>query len=123
MLDQKDLESIRVIMKEEITKSEEKIMGEIVKSEEKMRGEIARSETSMKAVMRKEITRSENLILDETERTRSILENKIAKVQGDVDELKQYYHIVKLENENIRMLFQVVEDISKRVDKLEERTA
>ncbi len=103
-------------MQEEIAKSETRM-------KETMQETIAKSEASMKVVMRKEITRSENLILDEMERTRNILENKITKMQENMDELKQYYHLVKLENENAKMLFQMIEDLSKRVVKLEQKTA
>ncbi len=142
MLDQKDLEAFRGIMKEEITRSEVSmkvtVKEEISRSEASMRTEIARSEEAMKAtmkeeiakseatmkgVMRKEITRSENLILDELERTRNILESRINKMQEDMDELKQYYHLVKLENENAKMLFRMIEDLSKRVLRLEQKTA
>ena len=123
--------TMKATMKEEIAKSEATMKAtmkeEIAKSEATMKAtmkeEIAKSEATMKGVMRKEITRSENLILDELERTRNILESRINKMQEDMDELKQYYHLVKLENENAKMLFRMIEDLSKRVLRLEQKTA
>lgn len=41
---------------------------------------------------------SENLVLGEMERTRELLEKKIDMVQNNLDELKQYSKIMKLEN-------------------------
>lgn len=97
MLDQKDLQAIRKIVKEENMESEK------------------RTDTKL--------TKSENLILEEMERTRNILEKRIDKVQKNLDELNQYYRITKLENDNTVLLLKMTDELSKRVEELEKRTA
>ena len=97
MLEQKDLQAIREIMKEEIAESEKRMDAKLAKSE--------------------------NLILEEMERTRNILEKRIDKVQKNLDELNQYYRITKLENDNTSLLLKMIDELSRRVEELEKRTA
>ena len=77
----------------------------------------------MEALLDKKLTKSEGLILDELERTRNILEKHIQKIQQNVDELNQYYRITKLENSNVSLLLEMYEDLSRRVEALEAKTA
>ncbi|MDE5951162.1 MAG: hypothetical protein K2H12_06265, partial [Acetatifactor sp.] len=77
----------------------------------------------MEAKLDKKLRKSESLILDELERTRNILERQIQKLQQNVDELNQYYRITKLEDSNVSLLLEMYEDLSKRVEALEMRTA
>lgn len=51
----------------------------------------------MESVLQENLTKSENLILDEMERTREILDRRIEKVQNNMEEIRQYYRIVRLE--------------------------
>lgn len=97
MLDLKDLQAIREILKEEIAESENR--------------------------MDIKLTKSENLILQETERTRNILEKRIDQIQKNLDELNQYYRITKLENDNTALLLKMIEKLEKRVEDLEKKTA
>ena len=101
MLDQKDLVAIRAIMKEEIAESERK----------------------MEVMMDTRLAESENLILEEMERTRNILEKHIDKVQKNLDELNQYYRITKLENDNTALLLKMIDELTRRVEELEKKTA
>lgn len=66
---------------------------------------------------------SENLVLEEMERTRELLEKKIDTIQNNLDELKQYSKIMKLENDNTSLLLQMISDLRKDVDDLKKRTA
>lgn len=97
MLDLKDLQAIREILKEEIAESENR--------------------------MDIKLTKSENLILQETERTRNILEKRIDQIQKNLNELNQYYRITKLENDNTALLLKMIEKLEKRVEDLEKKTA
>lgn len=99
MLEEKDLEVLKSIMK--TVTSEESILDKI---DEK-------------------ITKSQNILIDEMERTRSILEKKMDKVQNNLDELNQYYKITKLESDNTTLLLKMIDELSKRVEELEKRTA
>lgn len=97
MLEQNDLIAIRKIMKEEIAESERRTA--------------------------ERFEESENLILEEVERTRSILEKEIENVQKNLDELSQYYRITKLESDNTALLLKMIDELSKRIEKLEKKTA
>ena len=65
----------------------------------------------------------ESMILDELDRTREILDKRIDGLQKDIDEIKQYYRLTKLEDENQMLLQNRVDDLDRRVRKLEEKTA
>ena len=69
------------------------------------------------------ITKSEIFLLDEIERTRNILEKRIDKIEQDIDELKQYYRITKLEDSNVELLLKINDELSKRVEALEKKIA
>ena len=116
MLDQKDLVSIRAIMKEEIAESEKR-------TESVMDQKLSESEKRMESVMDQKLAKSENLILEEMERTRNILEKRIDTVQKNLDELNQYYRITKLENDNTALLLKMIDELSRRVEELEKKTA
>ena len=97
MLEQNDLIAIRKIMKEEIAESEKRTDARFAESE--------------------------NPILEEAERTRNILEKQIDKVQKNLEEFSQYYKITKLENDNTALLLKMIDELSKRIEKLEKKTA
>lgn len=105
MLDQNDISMLKSMMEsvvdERLEKSEENILKKVDERLEK----------------------SENMMLDEIERTRGILEDKIEKIQKNMDELNNYYHIHKLENDNTALLLKLIDSLSKRVEELERRTA
>ena len=105
MLEQKDLDILKNMM--------ESIMDE----------RLAKSEESILDKVDERLARSETFILDEIERTRDILEGKIEKVQKNLDELNQYYRITKLENDNTALLLKMIDELSRRVEELEKRTA
>ena len=52
-----------------------------------------------------------------------ILEGKIQTVQNNLDDIREYYRISKLEQDNSALLLCIVSDLQKRVDLLEQKTA
>ena len=56
-------------------------------------------------------------------RTQNILEEKINTVQKNIDELKQYYKITRLESDNTSLLIQMITELQKRVTELESKIA
>lgn len=77
----------------------------------------------MEDVVARQLTESENLLLDEVGRTRKILEEKIEKVEKNLEELEQYYRITRLESDNTSLLLQLVTGLQKRVTELEKKSA
>lgn len=139
MLEQRDLDTIKSIMESVVGKLEESILRQV---DEKLEKRLAEQEESIlkkvdeklekrfvkqeESILRKvdvKILKSEGLLLDEIERTRNILEKQIGKVQQNIDELYKYYRITKLENDNITLIIKHLEDLTKRVEELERRTA
>lgn len=55
--------------------------------------------------------------------SREILDKRIDGLQKDIDEIKQYYRLTKLEDENQMLLQNRVDDLDRRVRKPEEKTA
>ena len=66
---------------------------------------------------------TERILLDEIVRTQNILEEKINTVQKNIDELKQYYKITRLESDNTSLLIQMITELQKRVTELESKIA
>lgn len=131
MLEQKDLERLKNMMESVMKGTEESILekvdGKLEKTEksilEKVDEKLEKTVESILEKVDKKIVGSESLVLDEIERTRSHLEKHIEKVEKNLDELNQYYRITKLESDNTALLLKLIDDLSKRVEKLEKRTA
>ena len=131
MLEQKELDVLKNMMESVLEKSEESILSKVderlEKSEEsilsKVDERLEKSEESILSKVNERLANSENLLLEEMERTRSILDNKIERVQKNLDELSQHYRITKLENDNMALLLKMIEGLTRRVEELERKTA
>lgn len=77
----------------------------------------------METVIDERLSKTEDFILDEVGRTQTYLENKIDQVQKNIDELNQYYRITKLEHDNTTLLLKIIDELSKRVEDLENKIA
>ena len=69
------------------------------------------------------LEKTERILLDEIVRTQNILEEKINTVQKNIDVLKQYYKITRLESDNTSLLIQMITELQKRVTELESKIA
>lgn len=63
------------------------------------------------------------LMLDEVVRENENLQTQIDALEKNVAELRQYYRVDKLENDNITLILGLVKDLVKRVEELERRIA
>ena len=95
----------------------------LVSLENRMDQKLENVKTELENSMDEKLRDSENLLLEEMERTRIILENKISTVQQNVDVLNQSYRIAKFENENLSLVIDMVQNLTKKVDELEKKTA
>ena len=77
----------------------------------------------METVIDERLSKTEDFILDEVGRTQTYLENQIDQVQKNIDELNQYYRITKLEHDNTTLLLKIIDELSKRVEELENKIA
>ena len=125
-MDQK-LESLESRMDQKLESLESRMDQKLESLENRMvntmNTKIEKLENRMIDTMDVKIRDSENLLLEEMERTRTILENKIDKIQKNVDNLNQYYQIAKLENDNLRLVIESVQNLTKRVEVLEGKSA
>ena len=64
-----------------------------------------------------------NMILSELDNVQTRLTDKINMVESNMEEIKQYYRINKLENENTSLLVQMSKDLQKEVDELKKKIA
>ena len=116
MLEQKDLDILKNMLETVMKGTEESILGKV---DEKL----GKTEESILERADKKLLKSESLVLDEVERTRKILEKQIEKVQKNLDEINQYYKITKLENDNTSLVLKLIDELFKRIEELEKRTA
>ena len=131
MLDQNDVMLLKgmmeSVMDEKLVGMESSILAKVDEKLADMESSIlakvdeklADMESSILAKVDEKLTLTENLILGELERTRNILEEKIQKVQQNVDELDQYYRIKKLEDSNQELYAKRLDNLEDRVTKLE----
>ena len=64
-----------------------------------------------------------NMILSELDNVQTRLTDKINMVESNMEEIKQYYRINKLENETTSLLLQMIKDLQKEVDELKKKIA
>lgn len=105
MLEQRDLDVLRELMRTEID------------------GRLGKTENLIRAEIDSRVGKTEDLLLDEIGRTQTYLEKQINDVKKNIENLEQYYRITKLENDNTAILLKIIEDIKERVEKLEQKTA
>ena len=97
MLDTNDIEIIRKLFQEETNQSEKRLT------------EIIENRTGF--------------LIEEMDRLQSNLEKKVERLQKNLDEINQYYRITKLENDNTTLMIQIMNDLIKRIEDLERKTA
>ena len=146
MLDQKDLELLQNLMQEVVKESEQNILNSVDKkiaaSEQNVIStvdkkiaasernvissvdkKIAASERKILSVMDEELSRSENMILNELDRVQAHLEGDLEKVQKNLEELKQFYKIDKLETDNTSLLLKMYNDMQKEIAEIKTKIA
>ena len=139
MLEQKDLEMLRLLLRSELTtalqennevlraerreeneKLRQELLTEMHAADERLRRELREE---LLAEMDRRLLKSEDMLLNEMERTREILDQKISKVQAEVDELKQYAKLSWMREDNTSSLLQMYMSLEKRVEHLENQIA
>ena len=146
MLDQKDLELLQNLMQEVVKESEQNILNSVDKkiaaSEQNVistvdkkiaasernvissvDNKIAASERNVISVMDEKLSRSENMILNELDRVQAHLEGDLEKVQKNLEELKQFYKIDKLETDNTSLLLKMYNDMQKEIAEIKTKIA
>ena len=160
MLDKRDLEMIRIIMKEEISASEERmdvrmdarfaeqekcIDARFAEQEKRIDTRFAEQEKRIDARFAEQekqfnnrieelyldwdirldlrFAASENLILGELDRVHMNLQSQLDDMRSRLDELTEYYRIKKLDNVNQTLLLQMIQEVERRVEALEKKSA
>ncbi len=146
MLDQKNLELLQNLMQEVVKESEQNILNSVDKkiaaSEQNVIStvdkkiaasernvissvdkKIAASERKILSVMDEKLSRSENMILNELDRVQAHLEGDLEKVQKNLEELKQFYKIDKLETDNTSLLLKMYNDMQKEIAEIKTKIA
>ena len=146
MLDQKYLELLQNLMQEVVKESEQNILNSVDKkiaaSEQNVIStvdkkiaasernvissvdkKIAASERKILSVMDEKLSRSENMILNELDRVQAHLEGDLEKVQKNLEELKQFYKIDKLETDNTSLLLKMYNDMQKEIAEIKTKIA
>ena len=76
--------------------------------------------------LREELQHTNNkidVVLDEVVRVHENLQAQIDALEKNVAELRQYYRVDKLENDNMTLMLRLMNDLVKRVEELERRIA
>ena len=110
-------------MDEKLDNLESRMDEKLDNLESRMDEKLDNLENRMINTMDVKLRDSENLLLEEMERTRTILENKISDVQKNIDDLNQYYRVARLESDNLSLVIGTVQNLTKRVEELERKTA
>lgn len=78
---------------------------------------------AIRTIMKEELGNTENELLEESGLTQTYLEEKITEVKKNIDELNQYCRISKLESDNTTLLLKMIEELSRRIEDLERKSA
>ena len=70
-----------------------------------------------------QMRKSEDLFMSELGKTQDFLERKIDAVQKDVNDMKEYYRIRRLEDDNTATLLKLYTGLREEVDELKEKIA
>ena len=137
MLDQSDLkilgemflaseERMMKRMDEKIDELDARLGARIDETDERLSGRIDELDTRLSAridSLEVQMKKSENLFMTELGRTCDYLERKIDAVQKDVNELKEYYRIQRLEDSNTATLLRLYTGLRAEVDELKVKIA
>lgn len=137
MLDQSDLkilgemflaseERMMKRMDEKIDELDARLSGRIDEIDELLRGRIDELDTRLSGridSLEVQMKKSENLFMTELGRTCDYLERKIDAVQKDVNEMKEYYRIQRLEDSNTATLLRLYTGLRAEVDELKVKIA
>ena len=63
--------------------------------------------------------KTERMLIGEMERYHEIYTTRMNRIEKDVADIKQYYRIYKLESSNTDLLYNMVDDLQNRVERLE----
>lgn len=126
-MDNENLQTLKSLMSEILDEKlhnfENRMDEKLDNLESRMDEKLDNLENRMINTMDVKLRDSENLLLEEMERTRTILENKISDVQKNIDDLNQYYRVARLESDNLSLVIGTVQNLTKRVEELERKTA
>ena len=127
MLDRQDLEMIRLVMKEEITASEmrmeDRMDARCEEQEKRMEMRFAEEREWLEKHLDKRFAASENLILGELDRIHIKLQDQLDDMKQRLDEMTEYYRIKKLDDINGALLLQMIQEVERRVEALEKKSA
>jgi len=70
-----------------------------------------------------DLKKMDQLILDEIVRVHEGVEAHISQLEKNMNEMKQFYRMDKLENDNMTLMLRLVNDLVKRVEDLENKIA
>ena len=77
----------------------------------------------MKKELLSRLRETENTVLEEVDRVQEIGSKNTAKLAKELEELKAYYRINHLENENLNLFMKMVVNLEEKVKKLENKIA
>ena len=127
MLDKRDLEMIRIIMKEEISASEERMDvrmdARFAEQEKQFNNRIEELSLDWDIRLDLRFAASENLILGELDRVHMNLPAQWDDMRSRLDELTEYFRITKRDNVNQTLLLQMIQEVERRVEALEKKSA
>ena len=142
MLEQKDIEILKSLMQEVVKESEENILNKVDErisaseqsilskvderisaSEQKMDEKISATEHTVLSKMDERISASENLVLNELDRVQTHLEKEVDEVRENLDEMKQFYRINKLESDKTTLLLQMYNNMQKEIEEIKTKIA
>ena len=115
---------IRAIMKEEIAETQEYILEEVDKKlDTRFSGTQEHILAEVDRILDTRFTESENLVLGELDRVQDKLSERLDTMKRRLDEMTEDYRIQKLDDINDAMLLKMIQEVEKRVETLEAKTA
>ena len=114
---------LREEMKEMLEEQQTGLRAEMKGMLEEQQVDLRAEMRDMKKELLSRLRETENTVLEEVDRVQEIGSKNTAKLAKELEELKAYYRINHLENENLNLFMKMVVNLEEKVKKLESKIA
>lgn len=78
---------------------------------------------SIRQVMKEELRETENSVIKQLDFVQDKLQSQIDALGKNIELMRQQVSVLKLETDNVNLFLSIVEDLKRRIEELERRTA
>ena len=78
---------------------------------------------AIQEILDKSLDRSQNTILDEVYRVEKNLQSQINRLENNMEKMQAQMNTLQLQTDNVNLFLRIVDDLRRRIEELEKKTA